>query len=58
MSVEERIAKLETAIEFILLRMDRIVDFEFHMLYTVMGALAAIAFLVIKRMMGKDKEDE
>ena len=55
MSIEERMAKLEATVEFILSRMDRMVDFEFHMLYLLIGGLAAIAFILVKKW---SKDDE
>lgn len=56
MSIEERVAKLEAAIEFILNRLDRMMDFEFHMLYLLIGGLAAIAFFVVKKKWGEDED--
>lgn len=48
-SLLERIATLEATIEGIMYRLDQIVDYELSVLFMVMSALGAVAWIAIKK---------
>lgn len=48
MTLTERVARLEAIVESMLYRLDQIVGFELHMVYTLIGGLATIAYILIR----------